>query len=359
MKNNKYFKYTTIILFLVLLQMFTGLASSWAQAKNPLKIDSAPVEGNSLYKIRTNGSMEQKNFINIIDTELGSYKIEKTLVPVKKYVALLNAVAIKKDPHELYRPEMKDVIVYHSSGFFTAGYYEAVPGKADSPMSHVTFEDATRYCNWKEWGEPTAQEVLKIEQMGQEVTESGAYVFEKGINEEDFIIRNDDAIYALPNKDQLAVCIDQIGGFPYFEWTSSKTISKAPNGKEAEESWLNVALLFDQPGDEPLVKNENDTNENVGFRLIAKKEISFTSSSPSNEIDSNTVSLSQKNQTTVDTKNTKIPNQKDSTAFDLVCLGGIIMLSSIGVPLTLFSIAYFAGVDVGVIGEALYIGGLI
>lgn len=72
MKNRNTTKHTSLLLFLVLIQMLIALASSWAAAQNPIKVHSTPIvnngwiyfqraddqdatKDNGLYKIRTNG----------------------------------------------------------------------------------------------------------------------------------------------------------------------------------------------------------------------------------------------------------------------------------------------------------------
>jgi len=256
--------------------------------------------------------IEQQDFVVITDPMLGSYAIEKTLVPVRKYVDFLNAVAATKDLHGLYHHEMQSLIFYHPQGWFNKAYYSAVLGQADHSIIYVAVEDVIRFYNWEEWGEPTAEEVAMI--GPQIVTESGAYFFHDEVDNKSSVTANSDASYALPSQDQLTASIHQIKVSNFYEWTSSRVIVDTPDDDEEESALFNIALLDDPFSQEFQFMNEDNFNRDVqiGFRLMIRNMISTQESTL---IDSSLAASKVASSSPPSPKNHKIFSAQDNTKY--------------------------------------------
>jgi|GEM_PF-3239860 len=110
-------------------------------------------------------------------------------VTIGEYADFLNAVA-PADPHVLYHETMKEVIRIGEPGDY---HYEIVAGAENLPITFVTWLDAARYCNWKEHGSPSREEVRP------ETTETGSYTLNDTMTE--FVMKNEGAHYVLPTRE--------------------------------------------------------------------------------------------------------------------------------------------------------------
>ncbi len=96
------------------------------------------------------------------------YRTSKTEVTNAQYAEFLNAVAAT-DTHGLYNASMgsgfSGITRGGSSGSCT---YRAIAGRADMPVTYVSFRDSLRFANWLHNGQPTGAQ-------GNATTEDGAY----------------------------------------------------------------------------------------------------------------------------------------------------------------------------------------
>ena len=107
-----------------------------------------------------------------------SYYIGSYDVTLNQYAAFLNAVAAT-DTYGLYTPSL--TTDPHSEGIARSGTpgkyrYTVIGGSGKHPVTHVSWLDAARFCNWMHNGEPTT--------LGEVAgsTEAGAYPLNGDLN---------------------------------------------------------------------------------------------------------------------------------------------------------------------------------
>lgn len=131
------------------------------------------------------------------------YQISQYEVTASQYVALLNSVAWKEDPHGLYHSEMgsdKKVAciqrIVNEDGTYR---YELLdPRRGDLPITYVSLNDAERFCNWLENGTPGREQEYELLQQS---TERGAYSFlQEG--DQTVVEVNPSARYHIPSDDE-------------------------------------------------------------------------------------------------------------------------------------------------------------
>lgn len=108
-------------------------------------------------------------------------------VTVAEYCNFLNVVAAN-DPHALYDPKQASNFIIRSGdpGFYK---YTSVTGAENSPVVYVTVNDAVRFCNWVENGQPS-------QEQDPGATERGVYELEG----DHLISINATSRHALPKK---------------------------------------------------------------------------------------------------------------------------------------------------------------
>ena len=131
-----------------------------------------------------------------------TYQMGKYDVTVGQYCQFLNAVA-KTDTYGLYLSGM--ATAYPTLGITRSGspgsYSYAVTGSysqgVNCPMFDVAWEDAARFCNWLQNGQPTRAE-------GSGTTESGSYDLNGATSWQalDVVTRSSTATYVIPNENE-------------------------------------------------------------------------------------------------------------------------------------------------------------
>jgi CSLREA domain-containing protein len=123
-----------------------------------------------------------------------TYRLAKTPVTNAEYAEFLNAVA-QTDTYDLYHPNMGfgwGIARTGSSGSFV---YSAEPGRADLPVTLVTFYDSLRFANWLANGKPTGAQ-------GNATTEDGSYTITAQGIANNSITRNPQATVYVPSEDE-------------------------------------------------------------------------------------------------------------------------------------------------------------
>jgi len=115
------------------------------------------------------------------------YRISKTEVTNAQYTEFLNAVAAT-DTHDLYNTDMAGNLGGISRSGFSGSYiYSAQAGRANNPVTYVSWIDSARFVNWLHNGQTPASD-----------TETGVYTINNGLTE----TRNVGAQYFLPSEDE-------------------------------------------------------------------------------------------------------------------------------------------------------------
>ena len=137
------------------------------------------------------------NVNNQADSQTGygsvgyEYKISTCEVTYTQYIEFLSAVATT-DANGLYNTKMTTkggINRSGSSGSYT--YSLKSSAWANRPINFVDWYSALRFVNWMNNGQPVGL------QDGS-TTETGAYDMALGVD----VVRSEDALYALPNKDE-------------------------------------------------------------------------------------------------------------------------------------------------------------
>lgn len=115
-----------------------------------------------------------------------SFEISSTKVSRAEYAAFLNAVA-RRDRHGLYRPSMP----IDRQGDEGRHVYRPRP-PVGAPITHASWVDALRYCNWWHNGKPSGPQISST-------TEDGAYPLTAQL---DTITRTENAKYFLPTVNE-------------------------------------------------------------------------------------------------------------------------------------------------------------
>jgi len=123
-----------------------------------------------------------------------AYRISRFEVTNAQYAEFLNAVAAS-DPKALYNTNMglgsrAGILRSGASGSFV---YTVVSGRANKPVSWVSFLDAARFANWLHNGQPTGAEDATT-------TEDGAYTLPS--SNFTFFSRNPGAAIFIPTEDE-------------------------------------------------------------------------------------------------------------------------------------------------------------
>ncbi len=118
------------------------------------------------------------------------FQISKRQLSHVEYARFLNAVAIG-DADGLYHPRMKaGPGAIRRAGSEGNYRYEVIKNATPAPITHVSWFDAARYCNWRHNGSEAGSDDSKL-------TEDGAYTLGDGI-----VCRNPGARYFLPTEDE-------------------------------------------------------------------------------------------------------------------------------------------------------------
>ena len=120
-----------------------------------------------------------------------TYRIGTYEVTLGQYAEFLNAVAAN-DPYALFHPAMetnpavRGILRSGSAGSYR---YSVIPGSANKPVTHVSWFDAARYCNWLHNGATHGAS-----------TETGAYILNGATN--GTVTRSISAKFNLPSENQ-------------------------------------------------------------------------------------------------------------------------------------------------------------
>jgi sulfatase modifying factor 1 len=158
----------------------TGLAPSVASAS--ITIPTVPISNP--------GNAADPATGNLYGSVAYSYNIGSTEVTNAQYAAFLNAKAAT-DTFNLYNMNMASgfggITRSGSPGSYT---YATVSGRANNPVNHVSFWDATRFANWLHNGQ------------GSGDTETGAYTLTPGGIGDNTITRNAGWQWAVTSEDE-------------------------------------------------------------------------------------------------------------------------------------------------------------
>jgi formylglycine-generating enzyme len=145
-----------------------------------------------------------------------TYNIGATEVTNAQYVAFLNAVAAT-DTFNLYNSNMAGstggIARSGSAGAYT---YASISGRANNPVSFVSFWDATRFANWLHNGQPTGP------QSGS-TTEDGAYTLTSAGITANSITRNASWQWAITSEN---------------EWYKAAYYQPADQGGDSDGYWF-------------------------------------------------------------------------------------------------------------------------
>lgn len=144
------------------------------------------------------------------------YNIGSTEVTNAQYAAFLNAVAAT-DTNNLYNTNMAGslggITRSGSPGSYT---YSTISGRANNPVNHVSFWDATRFANWLHNGQPTGPQ-------NSSTTEDGAYTLTAGGISANTITRNAGWKWAVTSEN---------------EWYKAAYYQPASAGGDSDNYWL-------------------------------------------------------------------------------------------------------------------------
>ncbi len=152
------------------------------------------------------------------------YRISKYEITNAQYAEFLNAVATT-DTNELYNTEMASFGGIFRWGTAENYLYYVVPGRANMPVTYVSFYDCLRFANWLHNGQPTGVQ-------DNTTTESGAYRISSINISRNSITRWWEATIAIPSEDEWykAAYFEPGRGF-YFDYptgTSTRTLCRTP-----------------------------------------------------------------------------------------------------------------------------------
>ena len=124
------------------------------------------------------------------------FEMARTEVTNAQYAAFLGAVA-GSDPNGLWSSFMQTNALggIERSGLDGAFQYTVKPGMADKPVNYTSFWDVVRFANWLHNGAPMGNQ-------DETTTEDGAYTITPGGVAANGIVRNPDALYAIPFRDE-------------------------------------------------------------------------------------------------------------------------------------------------------------
>ncbi len=119
---------------------------------------------------------------------IGTYEVTNS-----QYAEFLNAVA-DTDTFGLYSApdDLAGVTRSGSSGSYS---YSTIAGRSDMPVVLVSFYSALRFANWLHNGQPTGAQ-------GGTTTEDGAYTLTQQGIDDNSIVRNPGAVFAVTNEDE-------------------------------------------------------------------------------------------------------------------------------------------------------------
>lgn len=125
-----------------------------------------------------------------------TFDIARSEVTNAQYASFLGAVAAS-DPNGLWSVFMQNSAIggIERSGTDGSWDYTIKPGMQDKPVIYVSFWDAARFANWLHNGTP-------IGPQDGTTTEDGAYTITAGGVAANSILRNVDALYAVPVRDE-------------------------------------------------------------------------------------------------------------------------------------------------------------
>lgn len=178
-----------------------------------------------------------------------SYSIGTYEVTVNQYVAFLNANEPDGyDPLELYRFASPDgpsyeVGVSYNSSAANGSKYSVVAGDGNLPITYVTVQDAMRFANWLDNGQPI---FTSDPTRTNNATEHGAYTFINGFTGEPYLYasgRNPGETYYLSSIDEWykAAYYDPATSSYFLYPTSSNSVpnasapTSAPNSVNASD----------------------------------------------------------------------------------------------------------------------------
>ncbi len=173
------------------------------------------------------------------------YSIGKYEVTLDQYTAFLNAVGAT-DTHHLYHGEMAsnpNIAGIARSGV-AGSYTYSVVGSGARPVAYVGWEDAARFANWLQNGQPTGLQA-------EGTTETGAYTL-AGWSGRTALTRNVGVQYGLPNEDEWYKAayyqpVDQ-GGDTDDYWLYATRSNTRPNSRNGSTTDPNSANYFYDDG---------------------------------------------------------------------------------------------------------------
>ena len=182
----------------------TSLAASTASAQ--ITIPTVPI-GNA-------GNAVDPFFWNLYGSVAYPYNIGRTEVTNAQYATFLNNVAFD-DTHGLYNSNMGGSIT--RSGNIGAFFYSTIPGRANHPVTFVTFWNAARFANWLHNGQPTGFQ-------DNTTTEDGTYTL-GGVTSplNTSVTRNADWQWAVTSED---------------EWYKAAYHQPASAGGDSDNYWV-------------------------------------------------------------------------------------------------------------------------
>jgi formylglycine-generating enzyme len=160
------------------------------------------------------------------------YRIGKYEVTTGQYAAFLNAVAAT-DTYSLWHNGMSFAniagIARNTVSDATHSYYiYSVIGSPNKPIAYIKWDDAARFCNWLNNGQPIGPE-------GPGTTETGAYTLNGAMSQAALlaVTRNANAVWSIPSEDEWykAAYYDPVAGHYWQYATGTNTVpTSAPPG---------------------------------------------------------------------------------------------------------------------------------
>ncbi|MBW1686668.1 MAG: SUMF1/EgtB/PvdO family nonheme iron enzyme, partial [Deltaproteobacteria bacterium] len=125
-----------------------------------------------------------------------TYRISKFETTNAQYAEFLNAVATT-DTYGLYNASMGIQLGGISRSGSPGSYtYNAIVGRENRPVNHVSFWDALRFANWLQNGQPTGAQ-------GTTTTENGAYTLTPDGIANNTVVRNTSvATFFITSEDE-------------------------------------------------------------------------------------------------------------------------------------------------------------
>jgi len=155
-----------------------------------------------------------------------TYRISKFETTNAQYAEFLNAVATT-DTYGLYNASMGIQLGGISRSGSPGSYtYNAIVGRENRPVNHVSFWDALRFANWLQNGQPTGAQ-------GTTTTENGAYTLTPDGIANNTVVRNTSvATFFITSEDEWykAAYYDPVS-MSYFDYpagTDTPTVCAAP-----------------------------------------------------------------------------------------------------------------------------------